>query len=172
MHRWALDKNLTFMGNSDIHAPSTLQESTVEQHRPMTLVFAHGKSIPAVKDALESGRTAIWFEDKIIGRQKYLEALFEAAVRITDIEREGKVVRFTLRNGSDLSLNLQRVGRTGPREVVLPPDAVMRIRLNAGAADKPVEMSYTVENFLMAPGRGLPVSFTIAGDVEAEISSP
>ena len=137
VHQWALDKNLTFFGNSDIHAPSLLDESTAEKHRPMTLVFAREKSIPALKDALEDGRTAIWFEDKIIGREEYLEALFDAAVRITDIEREGKVARFTLRNNSDLPLELQRTGGAGPKELSLPPGAVMRIRLNAKGEEDP-----------------------------------
>lgn len=176
VHQWALDKNLTMMGNSDIHSPSPVAESTAEEHRPMTLVFAREKSIPAVKDAIENGRTAVWFEDKIIGREEYLEALFDAAVRITDIEREEKVVRFTLRNDSDLPLQLQRVGGPGPRELVLPADAVMRIRLSSGGAEKPLDLSYVVKNFVTAPEKALPVTFTIAGqvevDIKAEISSP
>lgn len=176
VHRWALDKNLTFLGNSDIHAPSLVEKSVAEKHRPMTLVFAGEKSIPAVKDALEKGRTAVWFENKIIGREEYLDALFDAAVRITDIERDEKVARFTLRNDSDLPLELQRTGGPGPRELTLPAGAVLRIRLNAGGAEKPVELSYIVKNFVIGPpDKGLPASLTIAGqlkiDIKAEISS-
>ena len=176
VQRWALDKNLTFMANSDIHAPSLLERSTAEKHRPMTLVFAREKNIPAVKEALVSGRTAIWFENKIIGLRQHLEALFEATIRITDIERDGKVVRFTLRNVSDLPLELQRTDGPGPKELVLPGEAVMRVRVNAGNPEKPVEMSYTVKNFLIAPEEGLPVGLTIAGqvtsDAKAEAAAP
>jgi len=176
VQQWALDKNLTFMANSDIHAPSLLERSTAEKHRPMTLVFAREKNIPAVKEALVSGRTAIWFENKIIGLRQHLEALFEATIRITDIERDGKVVRFTLRNVSDLPLELQRTDGPGPKELVLPGEAVMRVRVNAGNPEKPVEMSYTVKNFLIAPEEGLPVGLTIAGqvtsDAKAEAAAP
>jgi len=176
VQRWALEKNLTFMGNSDIHAPSLLERSTPEKHRPMTLVFAREKSIPAVKEALEAGRTAVWFENKIIGSRTHLEALFEAMVRITDIERDGKVVRFALRNVSDLALELQRVDGPGPKELVLPGEAVMRVKVNAGNAEKPVEMSYVVKNFVIAPDEGLPVGLTIAGqftgNVDAEAATP
>jgi len=176
VQRWAIEKNLTFMGNSDIHAPSLLERSTPEKHRPMTLAFARDKSIPAVKEALEAGRTAVWFENRIIGPQAHLEALFEAMVRITDIERDGKVVRFVLRNVSDLTLELQRAGGPGPKELVLPGEAVMRVKVNAGDGEKPVEMSYVVKNFVIAPDEGLPVGLTIAGqftgNVQAEAVAP
>ena len=33
-------------------------------HRPMTLVFVKEKNIPALKEALIAGRTAVWFENK------------------------------------------------------------------------------------------------------------
>lgn len=171
VHQWALDKNLTFFGNSDIHAPSMLEESTAEKHRPMTLVFAREKSVAAVKDALVDGRTAVWFENKIIGRQEYLEALFDAAVQIADIEREGKVARFTLRNNSDLPLELQRVGNAGPKELILPAGAVVRTRLNASSEEQPIELSYLVTNFLVAPGKGLRVDLAIAGQLKIEVEA-
>jgi len=171
VHQWALDKNLTFMANSDIHAPSLVQQSTAEKHRPMTLVFAQDRSVPAIKDALEAGRTAIWFQNQIIGRQEYVEALFHAIVKITDIEREGKVVRFALRNGSDLPLELERAGRMGPKELTLPPNGVIRVKLNASGEDKAVELSYNVKNFLIGPDRGLPVNLAIAGQITVEIEA-
>jgi hypothetical protein len=171
VQRWALEKNLTFMGNSDIHAPSLLERSTAERHRPMTLVFARAKSIPAVKEALVAGRTAVWFQDKIIGPQEHLEALFEAAVRITDIERDGKVVRFALRNVSDLPLELQRTEGPGPRDLALPGQAVMRVKVTAADAEKPVEMAYVVKNFVVSPDEGLPVGLTIAGQFAGEVKA-
>ncbi len=171
VQRWALEKNLTFMGNSDIHAPSLLERSSAEKHRPMTLVFAREKSIPAVKEALEARWTAVWFENRIIGPQAHLEALFEATIRITDIEREGKVVRFALRNASDLTLELQRTGGLGPKELILPGGAVMRVKVTAGNAEKPLEMSYVVRNFLIAPDEGLPVGLTIAGQFTGEVQA-
>lgn len=168
VHQWALDKNLTFMANSDIHAPSLLEKSTAEQHRPMTLVFAREKSIPAIKEALEAGRTAIWFEDKIIGRREYVNALFEASIQITDIEREGRAVRFTVRNDSSLPMELQREGKVGPQQVSLPANAVLRVRINVSSPETPVALSYVVKNFLIAPETGLPVSYTIPGQIKIE----
>lgn len=173
-HAWALEKNLTFFGNSDIHAPATRMETTSEDHRPMTLVFVASQTIPALKDAIVAGRTAVWFEDKVIGREEYLEALFEAAISISDIEREEKAVRFTIRNGSDLSVQLQRTGKMGPRELNLPANAVARIRVGVDGKKKPVELAYMATNFLVGPDKGLPVDFVIAGQykIKVEVEVP
>jgi hypothetical protein len=40
VHAWAMEKNLTLMGNSDIHEPCLLEKTTPERHRPMTLVLS------------------------------------------------------------------------------------------------------------------------------------
>ncbi len=175
-HQWALDKDLTFMGNSDIHDAIPVEKTTPERHRPMTLVFATGKSIPAIKEALTAGRTAVWFEGKVIGRKEYLDALFEAAVRVSDIQYEEgktKAVRFTLRNDSDLPIDLQRTGKAGPRELSLPANTVARVRVEVDSVEKPVQLSYVASNFLIGPEKGLPVTLAIAGqlriDIKAEI---
>jgi len=169
VHRWALDKNLTFMGNSDIHAPSLVKESTAQEHRTMTLVFACEKSIPAIKEALEAGRTAIWFEDKIIGRREYVDALFKASVQITDIERDGRTVRFNLRNESALPMAFERTEGPGPKEVTLPADSVLRVKLTATGPETPVRLSYVVKNLVIAPpDAGLPVDYVIPGQIRVE----
>jgi 3',5'-nucleoside bisphosphate phosphatase len=167
-HEWALSKNLTFIANSDMHAPSPLDKTTSEKHRPMTFVFVQEKTVPALKEALVAGRTAIWFEKKVLGRPEYLEALYKGAVRITDIQREPKVARFMLTNDSDLTIELQRTGKVGPQEVILPARTSLRISVNVAGAEKPVELAYTAGNFLIGPEKGLPVQLVIAGAQTAE----
>ncbi len=162
-HEWALGKNLTFLANTDLHGPSPLDKTTSEKHRPMTFVFVKEKTIPAIKEALVAGRTAIWFEKKIMGRKEYLEALYRGAVRITDIQREPKVARFTITNDSDLALELQRAGKLGPKEVTLPAHTAARISVTGVGAEKPLELSFVASNFLIGPEKGLPVSFVVAG---------
>jgi hypothetical protein len=164
-HEWALSKNLTFLGNSDIHQPTGLEQMPVGGHRPMTLVFAKDKSIPAIKEALIAGRTAIWFENKIIGRKEYVDALLMGAVRVTDGEREGKkVVRFTIRNDSDLPIELQREGKLGPKELILPGNTSARVKIDIGGSEGPTELTYVARNFLVAPEKGLRVKFLIVGE--------
>ncbi|MCL5278983.1 MAG: Sb-PDE family phosphodiesterase [Planctomycetes bacterium] len=160
--QWALDKNLTILGNSDIHEPTGREDMPAGGHRPMTFVFVKDKSIPALKEALSAGRTAVWFENKIIARREYAEALFQAAVRVTDVERGGKkVVLFTVRNDSDLPVELQRTGKLGPKEQNLPGNTSARMKISVDDTEKPIELSYTATNFLIAPEKGLPVKLLL-----------
>ncbi len=168
-HEWALEKDLTFMGNSDIHSPSMLTKTTGQEHRTMTLVFAKKKSIGAVKEALLAGRTVAWYKNQLIGRREYLEAMFQAAVKIKGIEYEGKTVRFGVKNHSVIDIELERTGKIGPKSLTLPAGAIALIKTKVADLKAPVKLEYTVRNFLIGPSKGLPVTLTIPGHVTFEI---
>jgi hypothetical protein len=169
-HEWAMEKNLTFLGNSDIHSPSMLEKTTPENHRPMTLVFAKAKTLEGVKDALVNGRTAVWYNDQIIGKREYLQALSEKAVQICDIEYlEGNGVRLALKNNCDVGLTLDREGNVGPQELTIPPNGKTLLRLRTQNIESPTELSYVVRNFLIGPKKGLPVHLTIPGQVTLNV---
>lgn len=170
-HEWALQKNLTFLGNSDIHAPMTLEQTTPAEHRPMTLVFAKERTIPAVKDALVAGRTAVWHQDQLIGRAKYLDAIFDEATRVRDIQYgPDNVVRFAVENNCDVALDLERLGSIGPRELMIPPHSKALLKIKVPSTEAPTKLSYTARNFVVAPNKGLPVSFMIAGRLTINVN--
>jgi len=152
-HEWCLEKNLTMMGNTDIHQPSTLLETSPGNHRAMTLVFARERSIDAIKEALVKGRTTVWFKDQLIGRKKYLDAIFKESVEI------GKPYN------SDIDIDLEKAGTLGPGKLTLAANATTILRTGIGAkaeeAPAQIELSYIAGNFLIAPGKGLPVTLTI-----------
>lgn len=161
VHQWALDKNLTFLGNTDIHQPAASEQMPVGGHRPMTFVFAKERDIPSIKEALIAGRTAVWFENKIIARPEYADALFHGAVKVAAVSRGGKkAVLFTIRNDSDLPIELQRAGKLGPKEIKLGPNTSTRVKLDVGEAQEQVELTYTADNFLVTPKQGLSVKFS------------
>lgn len=171
-HRWALERDLTFIGNSDIHAPSMLEKSTSENHRTLTLVFARERTLAAIKEALIEGRTAAWCENRLAGRPQYLEAVFKACVSVTDVEHGDNVVTFRLKNSSDLALNMDRVGQMGPRSIVLPAGAMILVRTKVADVAAPLELKYVVKNFLAAPDEGLPVRLKIPGRVVVRVEMP
>ena len=179
-HKWAIEKNLTFMANSDIHAPSLRQQTTPEDHRSMTLVFAKAKTSKAVKEALVAGRTAIWYKNQLIGRKVYLEAIVDAAVTIKRISYpdypDNPTAHVRLSNTSDLTVELERTGKLGPATLTLPPRSMALVKAKVGQGQSPAEFEYVAKNFLIAPGQGLPVTVKIPRPItitiEADTETP
>jgi len=163
-HRWCLQKHLTMLGNTDIHDPDLRTKSTSTDHRTITLVFAKERTAASLKEALVQGRTAVWFEDQLIGRKELLEALFPRCVQVAKPHLRSKdSVWLEIRNVSDLDLRLQRSGRLGPTELKLPARTTSLLRLKTETPREPLELSYTAANFVIAPNQGLPVTLRIAG---------
>lgn len=165
-HQWCLEKNLTMMGNSDMHQPATLLETSPENHRSITLVFARQRSIEAVKEALVKGRTAVWFKDQLIGRKKFLNAIFKESVVIgKPYNKYRQTIWVEIKNNSDIDIDLERAGSQGPRQLTLAANATTILRTGIGAkadeAPAQIELSYTARNFLIAPDKGLPVKLAI-----------
>lgn len=103
----ALDHNLTILGNSDIHGLIDYQFNVADGgHRPTTLIFATERSPEAIKDALFQHRTAVWFDNTLVGAAKFLTPLVQESL---EIERKGKalVERIIIHNHSDASYILE-----------------------------------------------------------------
>ncbi|MCP4449915.1 MAG: histidinol-phosphatase [Planctomycetes bacterium] len=163
-HRWCLEKNLTMMGDSDIHAPESDQPYTPDQHRTLTLVLAREKSLPALKEALHARRTIVWCKEKLIGRKPHLEAMLQACItvqaphlRVENKDKTACTVWFEVANTCPVTFTLQRTGRIGPSKVTLPAHTATLVRMTAPVDAYSVALAYTVDNVLVAPGEGLPV---------------
>jgi len=154
------------MGNSDIHQPATLLETSAGNHRSITLVFARERSIDAVKEALFEGRTTVWFEKQLIGRKKYLDAIFNQSVEVGKPYNKYKdTIWAEIKNNSHIDIDLVRAGTLGPEKLTLAANAITILKTETGAKENEVpaqiELSYTARNFLIAPDKGLPVTLNI-----------
>ncbi len=160
--QWCLEKNLTMMGNSDIHQPDLALETTPENHRTMTLVFARERSQDGVKEALIEGRTAVWLTNQLIGRREYLDALFDGAVEVGKPYRVSKgTIWVELRNHSDIDVDMERTGKRGPSTLMLPANATILLKTKVDENAERADLSYLVRNFRIAPDKGLPVTLKI-----------
>lgn len=163
-HQWCLDKNLTMLGNTDIHAPDLLVKSAPDSHRTLTLVFVKERTVDGLKEALRQRRTAVWFNDQIIGRQEWLEPLLARSVAVAKPHlRSKEAVWFEIRNSSDVDVKLKRTGNVGPAELVLPAQSTSMAKIGTSKPDEPIELAYEVTNFLIAPNAGLPVTWRVEG---------
>lgn len=160
-HLWCLEKNLTMLGNSDIHAPSLITQTTADNHRTMTLVFAKEKTPEALKEALAEGRTAVWCKNQLIGKEDFLDAIFKASVKVGDIQRKGRrTFNLEIVNNCALNIELQRLGDAGPAELLLPAMGTVVVQAKLPKGAKRIELSYVAQNLLIAPENGLPVKLT------------
>jgi len=162
-HRWCLEKKLTMIGNSDVHAP--MQNFAPGKHRTMTLVFARSATAEAIHEALKERRTAVYYEDYVIGEEKYLKELFENAVDI-NVEKNEKnqTARITIKNKSDLLFHLRKTNHD-PRltyfrnNMILPntihPQGTLTITVRLNDGVKGGDINFMIENFLVEPNKGM-----------------
>jgi len=174
-HRWAIEKKLTMLSNSDIHAPLNLDYHVhAGDHRPLTLVFATARTAAAIKEALFARRTAVYSGEKLIGDEQFLKPIFERSVQFakSSVTLRGKGREYLqISNSSDVAYELERVGEIEelqtPKTIVLAPgktvlfDVRSNLDLNRGDATKRFTMKYRVKNLLVAPEKSLEVGLSI-----------
>ncbi len=104
----AWDNHLAIFGASDIHDLIDWQFQVAEGgHRPVTLVFAKEKSESAIREALQNGRTVVWFDNILVGKPEVIVPLIQQSlvIRKTEILKayNGKstVIEVTIENRSD-----------------------------------------------------------------------
>ncbi len=161
-HKWCLDKNLTMLGNSDVHGPRSDKAYTPDKHRTLTLVFAEERSTQGINDALFQGRTAVWIGNDLYGRQAYLQSLFQRSVQVAPPHDRAKdEIRFVVTNNALIDLTMKRVGDYGPGQIHLAAHAKTLVRTKINPEGE-TRLSYRVENLHIDPDQGLRVEWKIA----------
>lgn len=122
---WALDRNLTILGNTDIHS-LIAHEYNLEKtgiHRTMTLVFAKEKTQQGIREALEAGRTLAWSSKYLIGREDLILDLFAACVTVSPAfhQKNNKINYHEVVNNSDLYFELMLDEGKGTQKIILYP---------------------------------------------------
>lgn len=121
--KWCLDKNLTFIGNTDVHsAINRLYDFSKIKHRPLTLVLSKSKTESDLKEALFAGRTLIYAYNMLIGKEEYVKALVDASLKQSDARTlDTNTTVFTFSNTSDIDFTLIKVsGGDLPKTIVVP----------------------------------------------------
>jgi hypothetical protein len=76
---WALERRLTILACSDAHLP--MPAHLRSSRRPVTLLFARGRDLNAVREALVERRTAAWLDHDVWGEEQWLRAIWDGAVQ-------------------------------------------------------------------------------------------
>lgn len=165
---WAVEKNLSMFGNSDMHKPSVFSE----KHRPMTLVFAKSKTVGGIKEALFSKRTVVYFDNNLAGKSTYLEPLFFESIKISQNplglkNTVSKVVMIS--NNSDIDFELELVqpgvGFDAPEKITLKAQHKTGVKLTGNSEEvkliKTLDLYYQVNNLITDVDENLVVTIPI-----------
>ncbi len=161
---WCSQKNLVMLGDSDIHAPSLEQDNNVDGHRPITLVFAKERSFESLREAVFAGRTAVWGDDMIYGRPRWLSAL---AAEIIQVGKPFHIKNNTwgiyVSNKSCIPIELTRDGEYGPKSISLSQDATTLAKFEVEGDPEDTTVSYKVDNFWVGDQKPVVIYKTITG---------
>lgn len=167
-HKWCMEKGFTMLGNSDIHEPDLNLRSTAHDHRTINLVFAKERTLAGIKEALQQGRTAVWYKNQLIGREDILAPLFAECVKIDAPHyRTNDTVFIKIHNLCDVDVELKQAGQFGPPQGRLPARSTTLVPIGTQKPDETIELKYTVKNFLVAPDKGLEVTWAVPGKEKA-----
>lgn len=154
----ALENDLTIIGTSDIHNLIDWDYPPAEgAHRPVTLVLAEARTEAAIKKALLEHRTAAWFKNLLIGRQREVEEIISASISIVEATYEGnlEVLKVTLRNDSDAVFELENRSEFTFMEhgddLKLPAHGSLTFSIKTGVRRDSVVLPFSVRNALVAP---------------------
>lgn len=165
---WAQEKKLTMFGNSDIHQPRAMDYEGDNSHGPLTLVFSKTETQKGVREALFARRTAVFFDNTLMGVSSLLEPLFFASIKIDKTPlslKNGQTVYVGIENTSDIDYELEQVqpgiGFDAPEKIVLKAHRITPLELS-GNADQvnsmsEVEVYYKINNLLVGSNENLVV---------------
>ena len=172
-HRWAVEKRLTMLSNSDIHSPLNLDYRVHDaDHRPLTLVFARERTAAAIKEALFERRTAVYSGHRLVGDERFLKPIFEKSVTLnrSRVSIKGKQrVNLQIANSSDLEYELERAADeadlSAPKTLVIPAGKTVLFPVQGKSEQldgpKDLYLRYRVTNLLVGPGQPLQVNFPL-----------
>lgn len=154
----ALDHNLTMLGTSDVHGFVDWDYNIPHGgHRPVTLVFSKRKNLKDLKRSLFQGRTAVWYNNLLIGKSEWIKPLLEASIKIDSAgyysSYELGVVK--IKNVSDARFILKNVSEYDFYQnsdlIEIDPHSTKQIAIVSGKNLSNFDLEFEVLNAVIAP---------------------
>ena len=179
----ALKNNLTIMGTSDIHGlidwlfkvpdDNDSENKNLPGHRPITMVFAKSKDKKSIKDALFEGRTAVFYNEMLIGKEENLKPLIEKCLVINNVNNlnlgysedgESSIKKIEIENISDAPFFLKNLSdftfETNSDIISIYPNSkhTIAVRTRGNSLD---ELKFEVLNGIIAPKKYAKISLIV-----------
>jgi 3',5'-nucleoside bisphosphate phosphatase len=144
---WCKQYNLAVTGNSDVHdIISEIYTKPRDISRPMTLVFAKERTSESLKEALFAGRTLVWANEIMGGKEEFAKPFFYKCISVSKpFYENNRNLYFEITNKSDISFTLNNGPAGAPDIIKLEPNSVTRIVLSKKITQP---LLYDVKNIL------------------------
>lgn len=169
----AIKNNLTIMGTSDVHGlidwlfkvPNDDEALNTNSpgHRPITMVFAKNKSKESIKEALFAGRTVVFYNELLIGKEENLKPLIQKCLLINNINdlelgysEDGKstIKKIEIKNISDAPFILKNLNpftfETNSDIISINPNSTHTLAVKTKGEDLK-NLEFEVLNGIIAP---------------------
>lgn len=164
----ALDYDLAIIGSSDIHGLIDWKFKVPEGgHRPVTLVFSKERSAEGIQEGLNERRTAVWFNNMLIGREEFVVPLIEASLSISKAAYTGDstVLRVTIENSSDVTFILDNqtdyLFHASSDVLTVEPNHSKTLEIKTLDRKSSITLVFEVLNAVTAPNTHPEISLTI-----------
>ena len=179
----ALKNNLTIMGTSDIHGlidwlfkvpdDNESENKNLPGHRPITMVFAKSKDKKSIKKALFEGRTAVFYNEMLIGKEENLKPLIEKCLVMNNVNNlnlgysedgESSIKKIEIENISDAPFFLKNLSdftfETNSDIITIYPNSkhTIAVRTRGNSLD---ELKFEVLNGIIAPKKYAKISLIV-----------
>jgi hypothetical protein len=174
-----LDLGLTLIGASDIHELIDWDyQPHTGGHRPVTLVLAREASAQAMQEALNEGRTLVWFKNTLLARPPQMREMLAATLSITRASYldESNLLTLEISNRSDVDFELLNQGELtfsrNTQLLTIGQHASTRLIVKTEKRLDRIELDFQVLNALVAPRQParLVLSAPVSDDVAKEAS--
>ena len=144
---WCIQYKLAVTGNSDVHGIiSEIYTKPKDISRPMTLVFARERTSASLKEALFAGRTLVWANDIVAGKEEFAKPFFYQCISVGKPYYENnRNTYFEIANKSDIPFTLINGSAGAPETLKLEPNSITRVALGRKVT---LPLIYDVKNVL------------------------
>ena len=179
----ALKNNLTIMGTSDIHGlidwlfkvpdDNESENKNLPGHRPITMVFAKSKDKKSIKEALFEGRTAVFYNEMLIGKEENLKPLIEKCLVVNNVNNlnlgysedgESSIKKIEIENISDAPFFLKNLSdftfETNSDIITIYPNSKHTIAVRT-RGNSLGELKFEVLNGIIAPKKYAKISLIV-----------
>jgi len=154
----ALDHDLTMIGTSDVHDLVDWDYNIPHGgHRPVTLVFSKKRDQKGLKRALFQGRTIVWYNNLLIGKNEWMAPLIDASLTLDSVGyyKNYELAIIKIRNHSDARFILKNKTEYDFYQhsdlVEIEPHTIKQLAIVSGKKLSSFDLEFEVLNAVIAP---------------------